>query len=350
MFAVAHDSDSLALDFHNELYPEAKQLLDWENPFPGPDAAARVRAQPRSGRRVAAFLVSPLTVLSARRGGLGDRAPRARLLHALAADRRRPRLARVRRVRALAAGDRRDPRLAPDAVPLPARRARLALPRRARSPRASRVGLAGADQVLPLAARRLARRDRAGRARRSSPPPSPAASLLLVLPFTGLDDYFRTLLELGRTFDQDSYSPFGLPGADRRAGDARARRDARDRRRAPRRAAGAARASGSPSRPRSSCRRSCGSTTTRVAAIPLAVVRPRLSLVWLVAARDLGPAERGHRRRERLGQRPRADRVHDRLRGHRARRSEQREWRRRQPAATVRPRANRRLEPRSSPD
>jgi hypothetical protein len=45
------------------------------------------------------------------------------------------------------------------------------------------------------------------------------ASLLLVLPFTGLDDYVRTLLELGRTFDQDSYNPFGLLvqiGADER--------------------------------------------------------------------------------------------------------------------------------------
>jgi hypothetical protein len=36
------------------------------------------------------------------------------------------------------------------------------------------------------------------------------ASLLLVLPFTSLHDYFHTLLELGKAFDQDSYSPFGL--------------------------------------------------------------------------------------------------------------------------------------------
>ena len=36
------------------------------------------------------------------------------------------------------------------------------------------------------------------------------ASLLLLLPFVGLHDYFRVLLELGRTFDQESYSPFGL--------------------------------------------------------------------------------------------------------------------------------------------
>jgi glycosyl transferase family 87 len=36
------------------------------------------------------------------------------------------------------------------------------------------------------------------------------ASLLLVLPFTNLEDYLRTLIELGQDFDQDSYSPFGF--------------------------------------------------------------------------------------------------------------------------------------------
>ena len=36
------------------------------------------------------------------------------------------------------------------------------------------------------------------------------SSLLLVLPFTSLHDYFKVLLELGRTFDNDGYSPFGL--------------------------------------------------------------------------------------------------------------------------------------------
>ena len=37
-----------------------------------------------------------------------------------------------------------------------------------------------------------------------------AASLLLVLPFTGLDDFGRMLLDLGRAFDQDAYSPYAL--------------------------------------------------------------------------------------------------------------------------------------------
>ena len=36
------------------------------------------------------------------------------------------------------------------------------------------------------------------------------ASVLLVLPFTGLDEYVRVLLELGRTFDQESYNPYGF--------------------------------------------------------------------------------------------------------------------------------------------
>jgi hypothetical protein len=36
------------------------------------------------------------------------------------------------------------------------------------------------------------------------------ASLLLVLPFTSLVDYLRALMQLGRGFDQDSYTLFGL--------------------------------------------------------------------------------------------------------------------------------------------
>jgi hypothetical protein len=36
------------------------------------------------------------------------------------------------------------------------------------------------------------------------------ASLLLVLPFTSLVDYARALLQLGRGFDQDSYTLFAL--------------------------------------------------------------------------------------------------------------------------------------------
>jgi hypothetical protein len=36
------------------------------------------------------------------------------------------------------------------------------------------------------------------------------ASVLLVLPYTALDAYLRSLLRLGRAFDQDSYTVFGM--------------------------------------------------------------------------------------------------------------------------------------------
>ena len=84
------------------------------------------------------------------------------------------------------------------------------------------------------------------------------ASLLLVLPFTGLDDYFRTLLELGRTFDQDSYSPFGFLVQIGAPETARARRDVRDRRRAPRRLL-------APGEPRARRRRRARALADRVA-------------------------------------------------------------------------------------
>jgi hypothetical protein len=38
----------------------------------------------------------------------------------------------------------------------------------------------------------------------------PALSMLLVLPYTGLDAYVRSLIRVGRAYDDDSYSVFGL--------------------------------------------------------------------------------------------------------------------------------------------
>ena len=128
---------------------------------------------------------------------------------ALAADRRRPRLARVRRLRALAAGDRRDPRLAPHTCSLRAARARRGATATRRFAPGLALGLAGAIKFFlwPLGVWLAA----IGRARETLVAAAvAAASLLLVLPFTSLHDYFRVLIELGRTFDQDSYSPFGF--------------------------------------------------------------------------------------------------------------------------------------------
>ena len=155
-------------------------------------------------------------------------------------------------------GHRRDPHRAPDARPLP---------RSPRSPgdtatQASRTGARGrarrGDQVLPVAARRLAGWRSAGarargRGRRRLASPRPAVHRPRRLR--------PMLLDLGKAFDQDSYTPFG--SSSRRA-----------RPSAPARAVtfaiGAALlvgcwrdpASRWRSRRPSSSRRSCGSTTT----------------------------------------------------------------------------------------
>ena len=61
VFVVGLQGGPISGDFHHELYPEAKLLLQGENPFPSPDA-------PIGGANfvwppVAAYLVSPLTLL-----------------------------------------------------------------------------------------------------------------------------------------------------------------------------------------------------------------------------------------------------------------------------------------------
>ena len=177
MFATAHSSNSLAADFHNELYPEAKLLLDWTNPFPGPDAALE-HGHNLIWPPVAAFLIAPLTVLPA------GAANWAIALIGLACSLLSLRIVGVRdwRVYGVFAlwpsviGEIRVSHLTPFLCVL------LALAWRYREVRFApglTIGLAG-------------------------------ASLLLVLPFTSIEDYLRTLVELGKDFDQDSYSPFGF--------------------------------------------------------------------------------------------------------------------------------------------
>ena len=38
MFHIARADKSLAIDFHNEIYPESKELLAGRNPFPSASA------------------------------------------------------------------------------------------------------------------------------------------------------------------------------------------------------------------------------------------------------------------------------------------------------------------------
>jgi Glycosyltransferase family 87 len=207
MFALAHDSGSLALDFHNELYPEAKLLLEWENPFPGPDEPLQF-GHNLIWPPLAAFLVAPFTALSP------VAADWAIALVGLACSLLSLRIVGVRDWRVYGAfalwppviGEIRVSHLTPVLCLL------LALAWRYRDTRGApglAVGFAGAIKFFlwPLGVWLAA----IGRLRETVLAAIFAGlSLLLVLPFTGLDDYFRTLLELGRTFDQDSYSPFGF--------------------------------------------------------------------------------------------------------------------------------------------
>lgn len=207
MFATAHSSGSLSADFHNELYPESKLLLDWENPFPGPEHPLE-EGKNLIWPPVAAFLVAPFTVLSP---GAADWAV---ALVGLGCFLLSLRIVGVRDWRVYGAfllwppviGEIRVSHLTPVLCLL------LALAWRYRDVRVApglAIGLAGAVKFFlwPLGIWLAA----IGRARETLVAAAVAgASLLLVLPFTGLDDYFRTLLELGDAFDQDSYSPFGF--------------------------------------------------------------------------------------------------------------------------------------------
>jgi hypothetical protein len=207
MFAVASSDNSLSVDFHNELYPEAKRLLDWENPFPGPDSELW-RGHNLIWPPVAAFLVAPFTILSP------EAADWAIAIAGLACFMLSLRIVGVRDWRVYGAfalwpsviGEIRVSHLTPVLCLL------TAIAWRYRDTRALpgvAIGFATAIKFflwpvgvwLAATGRRLAAAVAALVA---------GASLLLVLPFTSLDDYVETLLELGRTFDQDSYSPYGF--------------------------------------------------------------------------------------------------------------------------------------------
>ena len=207
MFAVARSDHSLSVDFHNELYPEAKKLLAWENPFPPPGSAVWF-GHNLIWPPVAAFLVAPLTVFPP---GTADW---AMALLGLACFMGSLRIVGVRdwRVYGVFAlwpqviGEIRVSHLTPLLCVL------LAVVWRYRDAKLApglALGLAGAIKFFlwPVAIWLAA----IGRVREVVVAAVvAAASLVLVLPFTSLHDYFHVLTELGRTFDQDSYSPFGF--------------------------------------------------------------------------------------------------------------------------------------------
>lgn len=207
MLAVGLGDDSLAADFHHEIYPQAEVMLEGRNPYPPPDfdptAAPNFIWPP-----LVTFALSPLTLLPA---GAADlvMVVLGLVCFALALWVVGVRDWRVYGVVALwpqVAGEMRVAHLTAPLCLL------AALAWRSRDKRIApgvAVGLATALKffVWPLGVWLAAR----GRGTAVLVAACIAGgSLLLVIPFTGLDEYVRTLLQLGRGFDQDSYTLFGL--------------------------------------------------------------------------------------------------------------------------------------------
>jgi hypothetical protein len=207
MFVVGLTSGPLSGDFHWELYPEAKLLLHGENPFPAsgwdPLAQSNLIWPP-----LAAYLVSPLTILPV---GAADVVI---VLIGLACFALSLWLVGVRDWRVYGViglwpevvGEMRVSHLTPIVAVLVAAAWRY---RDTRGLPGLVVGLAVAVKffVWPVALWLAAVR----RTREALVAALVAgASLLLVLPFMGLDDYAHRLSRLGRAFDQDSYTVYGL--------------------------------------------------------------------------------------------------------------------------------------------
>ena len=206
MFVVAFRSQSLAVDFQNEIYVQAKAIVAGDNPYPRPDEA--IRGSNHLWPALVAFLAAPLTLVpvgtanvivtllglacwvgALRLVGVSD----WRVYGALA-------------LWAPVATEMRTAHLTPVLALLVA----LAWRTRERTWKPGMtVGVAIALKFFlwPLTLWLLAVRRRREAAVAAA---TALVSLLLLLPYIGPVDYVRFLSRVGRTFDQDSYTPYGL--------------------------------------------------------------------------------------------------------------------------------------------
>ena len=207
MFVVGHGSGSLSADFHGEIYPEAKEILAGRNPYPSSNADLSDGSN-AVWPPLVAYVVAPLTLLPP---GAADFAAAILSLLCFAAALW---IVGVRDWRVYGAAGLWPPVLGE------IRTAHfslvmcllIAIAWRTRH-RVWVPGLAVAAAVslkfflwplIPwLAAIRRYREATLAAA-------LTAASFLLLLPFTTIGNYVHVLRNLGDTFDQDSYSPFGL--------------------------------------------------------------------------------------------------------------------------------------------
>lgn len=206
MFAVGLGDDSLADDFHHEIYPQAELMLDGENPYPDPSY------EPRGANFIwppaVVYALSPLTLLPPTAAdvvmvvfGLA--------CFALALWTVGVRDWRVYGVVALWPEVASEMRVAHLTAPLSLLAALAWRHRRSVVAPGIAVGVATALKFLawPMAIWLLSRRRVAATVVAAG---LAGASTLLILPFLPLHDYARVLAKLGRRFDQDSYTLFGL--------------------------------------------------------------------------------------------------------------------------------------------
>jgi hypothetical protein len=290
MFAVGHGDGSFADDFHHEIYPQAEVMLDGRNPYPSPDWDPTVAPNfiwPPS----VAFSHAPLTLLPI---GAADVVMIVLGLVGFAAALwlvgvRDWRIYGVLGLWPQVAGEMRVSHLTPLICVLAAVAWRT---REHRSAPGLAVGLAVAMKFFawPLGLWLLARRSFSAALLAIA---LGGSALLLVIPFTPLDEYVRVLLELGRAFDQDAYTIFGLvvqAGGSETAG------------RIATFAVGAALLAGT-WRYRSFTLALAAALVLSpivwldyfaVAAVPLAIVRPRLSAVWFLPLATWGMSGAGY--------------------------------------------------------
>ena len=207
MLAVGLSDNSLSADFHHEIYPQAKLILEGHNPYPPPDFDP-TRAPNLIWPPVVVYLLSPLTLLPP---GVADVTMLLLGLACMAAalwvvGLRDWRVYGVVAMWPQIAGEMRVSHLTAPLCLL------LALSWRWRDRRLAPgvvVGIATAVKffVWPMAVWLVATRRHAAAFLAAM---ISGASLLLILPYVSIDDYGRSLLQLGRGFDQDSYTIFGL--------------------------------------------------------------------------------------------------------------------------------------------
>jgi glycosyl transferase family 87 len=207
LFHVAWSNGSIAVDFHNEIYPEAKVLLRGESPFPD-ETADLSHGSNHIWPPLVGYAAAPLTALSP---GAADIVI---VLVGIACFGAALWIVGVRDWRVFGAASLWGPvigemRTAHLSLILCLLAAVVWRTREQKTVAGLTLGLAIALKFFlwPLAVwlASLRRWREAAIAAATA-----AASLLLLLPFIGILEYARLLRRLGATFDQDAFTPYGL--------------------------------------------------------------------------------------------------------------------------------------------